>query len=213
MPPQDSFFLDWPARAARLMYLYSRTWRLRLIGQSDPDVAGILVHWHGDDLVLTPTMRHLKAAIMVSPSRDGAKLGRALAAMGHQPCRGSSSRGGAGGLLALKKALEEGHHADFAADGPRGPRLAAKPGPAFLAAKTGRPIYPLGVAVSRAIVFRNSWNQTRLPLPGARVVVVFGPALELRPEAARWPVHHQSRLVGAALADTVRAAEQALADW
>jgi lysophospholipid acyltransferase (LPLAT)-like uncharacterized protein len=186
------------------MLLFSRTWRLRIINQPDPAVAGIMVHWHGDDLILTPTMRHMNTAILVSPSRDGAKLARALTALGHQAYRGSSSRGGAEGLLALKKALAEGRNAVFAADGPRGPRLVAKPGPGFLAAKTGRPLYPAGVAVSRAYVFRNSWNQTRLPLPGARVAVVFGPALWLPPEAARWPAHHLSRLVGAALADAAQ---------
>ena len=209
----NRFFLDWPAWAARLMVLFSRTWRLRVVGQPDPDGAGIMVHWHGDDLVLTPAMRHMNTAILVSPSRDGDRLGRALEALGHRACRGSSSRGGAEGLLALKKALAEGRNAVFAADGPRGPRLVAKPGPGFLAAKTGRPLYPAGVAVSRAHVFGNSWHQTRLPLPGARVVVAFGPALRLRPEAARWPPHHLSRLVGAALADAARAAEAELTAW
>ena len=209
----EKFFLDWPAWAGRLIALFSRTWRLRIIDQPDPATAGILAHWHGDDLVLTTTLRHMNAAILVSQSRDGARLGRALAALGHQVCRGSSSKGGAEGLLALKKALADGRNAAFAADGPRGPRLVAKPGSGFLAAKTGRPINPIGVAVSRAYIFRNSWNQTYLPLPGARVVVAFGPALRLPPEAVRWPAHHLSRLVGAAIADASRAAEIELATW
>ncbi|MDR2934453.1 MAG: lysophospholipid acyltransferase family protein, partial [Candidatus Adiutrix sp.] len=199
-------FLDWPAWAGRLMLLFSRTWRLRVINQPDPDGGLIFAHWHGDDLILTPTMRHMKTAILVSPSRDGEMLSRALTALGHRPYRGSSARGGAAGLLALKQALAEGRNPVFAADGPRGPRLVAKTGPAFLAAKTGRPLYPAGVAVSRAYVFRKSWHQTRLPLPGAKVVVVFGPPLWFPPEAARWPAHHLSRLVGAALADAALAA-------
>jgi lysophospholipid acyltransferase (LPLAT)-like uncharacterized protein len=212
-PGEETFFLDWPAWAGRLMVLFSRTWRLRVIGQPDPAEGGVMAHWHGDDLILTPTMRHMNTVVLVSPSRDGAILCRALAALGHQARRGSSARGGAAGLLALKEALEEGRNAVFAADGPRGPRLTAKPGPAFLAAKTGRPLYPAGVAVSRAYVFRKSWHQTRLPLPGARVVVAFGPPLRFPPEAARWPAHHLSRLAGAALADAVLAAETELAAW
>jgi len=192
------------------MFLFSRTWRLRIINQPDPATAGVMAVWHGDDLTLMPTMRHMNAAVLVSPSRDGAVLARAMTALGHKACRGSSSRSGVKGLLTLKKALAEGHNAIFAADGPRGPRLVAKPGPAFLAAKTGRPLYPAGVAVSRAYVFKNSWNQTRLPLPGARVVVAFGPALWLPPEAVRWPARRLSRLVGAALADAARQAAQIL---
>jgi lysophospholipid acyltransferase (LPLAT)-like uncharacterized protein len=209
----EKYFLDWPAWAGRLMLLYSRTWRLRVIGQPEPTVNGVMAHWHGDELALIPTMRHMNTAILVSPSRDGARQARALASLGYHISRGSSARGGAGGLLALKRALAEGRNAVFAADGPRGPRLVAKPGAGFLAAKTGRPLYPAGVAVSRAYVFKNTWNQTRLPLPGARVAVVFGPPLWLPPEAVRRPAHHLSRLVGAALSDAARTAELELAAW
>lgn len=210
-----AFFGDWPAWAARFLKLISRTWRLRIVGQPDPVAAEpfIMAHWHGDDLVLTPALWYMNAVIMVSQSRDGARLSRALETLGHHTCRGSSSRGGAAGLLALKKALATGYNASFAADGPRGPRLTAKPGPAYLAAKTGRLIYPIGVAVSRAYVFAGSWHQTRLPWPGTRVVINFGPPLRLPPEATRWPAHHQSRIVTAALADAARAAELMLADW
>ncbi|GHV56835.1 hypothetical protein FACS189460_2350 [Deltaproteobacteria bacterium] len=212
---KNSFFLDWPAWAARFLILLSRTYRLRIIGQPDPESLGgaVMAHWHGDDLALLPTMRHMRASILVSQSRDGEILSRALEVLGHSPCRGSSSQGGAKGLLLLKRALAAGRIADFAADGPRGPRLVAKPGPAYLAAKTGRPLYPVGVAVSPAYVFKGSWHQTRLPLPGARVVIAFGRPLRLPPEAARWPAHHQSRLVSAAIADTGRAAELELAAW
>ncbi|MDR0882949.1 MAG: DUF374 domain-containing protein [Candidatus Adiutrix sp.] len=213
--PTERFFLDWPTWAGRLLKLIFRGVRLRIVGEPDLAEVGpiILAHWHADDLCLLPTLPHLRADILVSQSRDGAMLGRALAVLGHQARRGSSSRGGAAGLLALKHSLESGHNVAFAADGPRGPRLVAKPGAFYLAAKTGRPLAPLGVAVDMAFTFKKSWNQTRLPLPGAQVVIAYGPLLTWPREAARWPAHQQSHLLGAAIDGAVRLAEAELARW
>lgn len=212
---EENFRLNWPAWAGRLLKFINLGVRLRIIGHPDLDREGpvILSHWHGDDLALLPTLPHLRADILVSHSRDGSALSRAFDVLGHQAVRGSSSRGGAGGLLTMKRSLESGRNVAFAADGPRGPRLVAKPGPAYLAAKTGRPVAPLGAASTLAYTFKRSWNRTRLPLPGARMVIAFGPLLYLPPEAARWPAHRQSLMVGAAIADAVRAAELELERW
>ncbi len=206
---EERFFLDWPAWAGRLLKLIFLGVRVELVNHPDLEAVGpvILAHWHGDDLALLPSLSHLKASILVSQSRDGSALSRAIEVLGHQACRGSSSRGGAEGLLAMKRALESGRNVAFAADGPRGPRLVAKPGPVYLAAKTGRPICPLGVAVTRAFTFEKSWNRTRLPLPGAKLIIYFGPLLTLPPEAARWPLHQQSRILSAAISDAARQAE------
>lgn len=212
---EEKFILDWPAWAGRLLKLINWGVRVRLIGHPNLEMEGpvILAHWHGDDLALLPTLPHLKADILVSHSRDGSALSRAIEVLGHQAVRGSSSKGGAGALLAMKRSLENGRNVAFAADGPRGPRLVAKPGPAYLAAKTGRPIAPLGMASTLAHTFKGSWNKTRLPLPGSKMVIAFGPVLHLPPEAARWPSHHQSRIVAAAISDAVRQAELELERW
>lgn len=212
---EEKFRLDWPAWAGRLLRLIHMGVRPRLVGYPDLEKEGpvILAHWHGDDLSLLPSLTHLRAAILVSHSRDGSALSRAIEVLGHQAVRGSSSRGGAGALLAMKRSLEDGRNVALAADGPRGPRLVAKPGPAYLAAKTGRPIAPLGTASSLAFTFKRSWNRTRLPLPGSRLVIAFGPLLYLPPEATRWPAHQQSLVVGAAIADASRKAELELERW
>lgn len=212
---EEKFRLDWPAWAGRLLKFINWGVRVRIIGHPDLEREGpvVLAHWHGDDMSLLPSLPHLKADILVSHSRDGSALSRAIEVLGHQAVRGSSSRGGAGGLLALKRSLENGRNVSFAADGPRGPRLVAKPGPAYLAAKTGRPIAPLGAASTLSYAFKRSWNRTRLPLPGARMVIAFGPLLHLSPEATRWPAHQQSLMVGAAIADAVREAELELERW
>lgn len=211
----DKFFLDWPAWAGRFLKLFFLTVRVRTFNK--PALAdegpAIIVFWHGDDLCLLPTQPWLHANILVSQSRDGSMLSRAFKALGHQACRGSSSKGGAEGLIALKKGLEAGVNAAFAADGPRGPREVAKPGPVYLAAKTGRPIYPLGVAAERAHVFKKSWNKTYLPLPGSRLAISYGPPFYFPKEAARWPAYQQSRLLTAAIFEANCQAEEELRRW
>ncbi|MDR2826824.1 MAG: lysophospholipid acyltransferase family protein [Candidatus Adiutrix intracellularis] len=209
------FLFDWPAWVARFLVLLSRSIRLCIVGEPDYTKVGpiILAHWHGDDLALLPIMRHIPAHIMVSKSRDGEYLSRAFKVLGYNVVRGSSSRGGAEALLIMKKLLDQGQIVTFAADGPRGPRLVAKPGPAFLSAKTACPIYPIGVAIERCYNFKATWNKTRLPLPRTREVIAFGPPLLLPPEATTWPTHRKCRLVSTAIADAVRRAETELERW
>lgn len=212
---EEKFFLNWPALAGRLLQLLYLTVQVRTFNKPDLESEGpaIIAFWHGDDFCLLPNQPWLHANILVSQSRDGSMLSRAIKALGHQACRGSSSKGGAEGLIALKKGLEAGVNAAFAADGPRGPREVAKPGPVYLAAKTGCPIYPLGAAAERAYIFAKSWNKTRLPLPGSKLAIAYGPPLYFPKEAARWPGYQQSRLLTAAIFEANYLAEEELRRW
>lgn len=206
---EHKFPFNWPRWAARLLKFSSKLVRARVIGYPDLAETGpvIFASWHSEDLSMLPHFGRSRADVLVSPSRDGSMLSQALGVMGFQALRGSSSRGGLGGLLALKKSLEEGRSVVFAADGPRGPRQVAKPGPVYLAAKTGCPVYPAGAASDKSYVFTKSWSKTKIPLPGARVVVVFGPPLHIPPEGAKWTNLEQSRILTAAISDTIRAAQ------
>lgn len=192
--------------------LSSKLVRARVVGYPDLRETGpvIFASWHSEDFSILPHFGQTGADVLVSPSRDGSMLSEALAVMGFQAVRGSSSRGGLGGLLALKKSLESGRSVVFAADGPRGPRQVAKPGPVYLAAKTGCPIYPAGTACDRAYSFKKSWSKTKIPMPLAHLSVVFGPPLHLPPEAAKWPSREQSRLLTSAISDTLQTAQKEL---
>ena len=211
----ERFFLDWPTWAARLLMLNSKLVRSRIIGHPKLPEEGpiIYAHWHCEDLSMLPYFGYAHSSILVSQSRDGAMLSRAVKVMGYESCRGSSSRGGLGGLLALKRSLENGQSVILAADGPRGPRGVAKAGPLYLAAKTGCPIYPTGSACSRRHVFKGTWSKTGLPLPGSRLVMFFNPPMYFPPEATRWPIHVQSRIITAAIEDAGQAARRELDRW
>ena len=146
--------------------------RTRLVGlEQVQSISCGVAHWHGDELALFPRFGHLTPTILVSHSKDGEIMARATRALGYRVTRGSSTRGAVGGLIALIKAVKEGHMVVLAVDGPQGPRGVCKPGIIRLVQKTGVPLFPVGVATTRRFVFKKTWNQVYLPLPFSRQVV------------------------------------------
>jgi hypothetical protein len=192
---------NWPLLAIRVLSLLSSMVRTRIVGlerlrQGSNYVAA---HWHGDDMALLPHFGHLGPTILMSESRDGESLARAAGALGYRIVRGSSSRRGAAGLLALIKAVREGHSAVLTVDGPRGPRGVCKPGIVRLAQKTGAPLFPVGVATSRRFVFEKSWSKTYLPLPFGRQVILLGDPLYFHEEKSADGMERGCRRVEEAL--------------
>lgn len=172
-----------PALLAPIYFLLRCTWRIREFGpaavlekyvrrggQSAPCV---YAHWHGDELVLVGYYSFRRLAVLSSLSKDGTLMARTLTILGYQVFRGSSSRGGARGLIGLIRAVKGGAQSAMAVDGPRGPLHIVKPGVIELARKTGMPILPLRTRCDRAWRFPRSWNQTYLPKPFARVEVEY----------------------------------------
>lgn len=169
-------------------WLLSRTWRIKHLDlKGNPFVeAGpsVYAHWHGDELVLIGAYVNKAHAVMVSRSRDGERLRKMLGWLGYHIVRGSSSRGGAGGLKGLVDAVaKEGHSASLAVDGPRGPVYEVKPGIIKLAQATRRPLIPGAAACSKRITFHKAWNKCFLPLPFARAAVMYGEPIEIPREA------------------------------
>ena len=129
----------------------------------------------------------LRRACLVSRSRDGELLARIVVSLGSRAVRGSSSaldgrsKGGAAALRGLARAVEEGFHIVVTPDGPKGPAGRLKPGIVMLGAMTGRPIVPLGFAVSR-FARLPTWDGTLLPLPFARFALSYGEPLRVPPE-------------------------------
>ncbi|MBW1733165.1 MAG: lysophospholipid acyltransferase family protein [Deltaproteobacteria bacterium] len=165
----------WPVWAAGIMKLASGLIRTELVGMGDMPAPGApyaVAHWHGDELALMPHFGGLGLTILVSHSRDGEIMARGARVLGYRVTRGSSTRGAVGGLLALIRALRRDHPVVLAVDGPQGPRGVCKPGIVMLAQKTGVPLFPVGVAVTRRYVFEKSWNRAYIPLPFSRQVIL-----------------------------------------
>jgi lysophospholipid acyltransferase (LPLAT)-like uncharacterized protein len=162
----------WPVWAAIALRFMSGLVRTKAIGveQITRGPCGI-AHWHGDELALIPRFGHIGPTILVSHSKDGSFMAKGATALGYRVTRGSSSRGAVRGLLALIKAVRNGHAVVLAVDGPRGPRGVCKPGIVRVVQKSGVPLFPVGVAGSKRFVFKKSWNRAYLPLPFSRQVV------------------------------------------
>ena len=130
----------------------------------------IYCFWHRCVIPATYRFRGNKIAVMTSRSFDGEYIARIIRKLGYGAVRGSSSRGGAGALIGMRKELEQGHPVAFTIDGPRGPRYVAKPGPVLLAKISEVPICCFYVAVDRAWIL-NSWDQMIIPKPFSQAMI------------------------------------------
>ncbi|MEZ4862760.1 MAG: hypothetical protein R3C14_15700 [Caldilineaceae bacterium] len=83
-----------------------------------------------------------------------------------------------GALRQMALALQEGHDVVVAVDGPSGPAGRVRPGALWLARFTGCPIIPVGTAASPSIRLPR-WDRLVMPLPGAKVVHIFGQPIRL----------------------------------
>ena len=111
-------------------------------------------------------------------------MARTLKLLGYQVFRGSSSRGGARGLIGLIKAVKNGSQSALAVDGPKGPIYEVKPGVVELALRTGQPIIPVRTRCKSAWYIPRAWNKTYIPKPFTRVIVEYGEAIFLPPNSS-----------------------------
>jgi lysophospholipid acyltransferase (LPLAT)-like uncharacterized protein len=143
-----------------------------------------------------------KMAVLISRSFDGELIALTIERLGFLTARGSSTRSGASGLLALARAVEGGRGAVFTADGPRGPLYKVKPGAVKLAQLTG---YPIGIFYAhpeKAWRLR-SWDQFLIPKPFSRVAISWGRQIEV-PESDDPLVTEAKRLEVEAALERVR---------
>ncbi len=170
---------DWvrsaaPAIAPAIIKLLCGTLKIRWLGAepTDPPVElrtpFIYAFWHQRLLLFSYTHRFHGIPILISRHADGELIARIAERLGFRTVRGSSTRGGAAGLLAMTRlgAVDMA----ITPDGPRGPRHRVKPGVIFLAAQTGYPILPGTVSYDRFWSFK-SWDRFILPKPFARALV------------------------------------------
>jgi lysophospholipid acyltransferase (LPLAT)-like uncharacterized protein len=137
----------------------------------------IFCFWHGEQLPLLCYQRRRRTVALVSHSADGQLQARALAVQGLVVERGSSSRGGARGLVAIVRRLARGEDAAFALDGPRGPRGMVRPGAAAAARLSSGFLVPMGSAAPRGLTLHRAWDRFRIPLPFSHVAVRLGQPL------------------------------------
>lgn len=187
--------LQHPATQAVLVWLGGlylsfalRTTRWEFDGAEHLDAAiasqaAVGAFWH-ERLALMPrlwlTLQHQapgrRAHVLVSRHRDGRLIGALVRRFGVDVVYGSSSRGGAAGVLSALPLLARGEHVVITPDGPRGPRRVAARGVAQIAAMAGVAVLPCAAQTSRRRVLA-TWDRMVIPLPFGRGVLVCLPPI------------------------------------
>ena len=168
-----------PRLVSALLRLLQWTVRIELVGADElqrrwrTGEQSVVAFWHNRLLMMPLAYAGRGLCVLNSPSRDGEIATRAVARWGVRTVRGSASRGGAKGFLALVRAFREGADLAVVPDGPRGPRYVVKPGVVHLGRAVGAPIFPVSYGATRLRQLR-SWDRLLVPLPFARVCFVVG---------------------------------------
>lgn len=143
-----------------------------------------LIHgfWHGRILSGSYYFRNRGIVVITSSNFDGEWIARIITRFGYGTARGSSSRRARAAMLQMVREVRAGKSTAFTLDGPRGPAREAKPGAVFLARATGAPILPFHLEADRFWELR-SWDRTQIPKPWARVALVIGAPIYVKPDA------------------------------
>ncbi len=154
----------------------------------------IYAFWHGRILLATYYWRNHGIVVMTSRSREGDYIARLIRLFGYGTARGSSSRGSRRALVEMMRELRHNRDVGFSIDGPRGPRYIAKPGAAWLAAKTGHAVMPFNVSCKSAWVL-SSWDRFQIPKPFTQALLSIGEPVTVRPEASEEEVEAAHRRI------------------
>ena len=152
-------------------------------GKTDIDAAdtskpAIFAIYHGRMVGLPGLRPKSKLTILISNSRDGEMIARALQEIGFSTARGSPAHGGVRGALEMKTAAKANSRLAMMVDGPRGPRYEVKPGLVRLAEITGLPIIPF-VTHTRQNYWMDSWDNFMAPFWGTPMLYIFGHPIDI----------------------------------
>lgn len=175
--------------AAQYIRLVHATGRWTVVGGEAPrrlwesGTPFILAFWHGRLLMMPYAWDRTRPIhMLISQHRDGQLIARTVAHFGIQTAAGSSTRGGAGALRVMVRALGDGDCVGITPDGPRGPRMRTSEGAVSVARLAGAPIVPATFAVSRRAVL-GTWDRFVVALPFARGAFIWGEPIMVPREA------------------------------
>lgn len=206
-----------PPIGAALIRLLGATLRFEEIGEpgahaDENPATRVYCLWHRSLLSIACHFRKRRIAILISPSFDGELITRTIRRVGYTPVRGSSSRGGAGGLRGMQRALDAKdralcNYAAFTADGPRGPLYQAKPGGVKLAQQVGGGVGTFYAMPDRAWQLR-SWDRFLIPKPFSTIVIAWQRPVDVPATSDEQQLEAARQQVEASLERARRAAEE-----
>lgn len=107
---------------------------------------------------------------VVSPSRDGKILQKALVSKGYEIIAGSSDKSPEELKNEIVSSLISGKNVMMTPDGPKGPTRKAKPGAVVLAARANKDILCLSFRYQKYYSI-NSWDRFKIPYPFSKVTI------------------------------------------
>ena len=137
----------------------------------------LVAFWHGRQLLMSFIKvdfdRKIPLYALISEHNDGRMIAAIVRRLGISSVAGSSSQHGSQATRELIGHMKAGSHVGITPDGPKGPAYHSKAGIIFLAALSGKPIYPMSYSAQSLWTFR-SWDGMILPKPFSRAVRMIG---------------------------------------
>jgi lysophospholipid acyltransferase (LPLAT)-like uncharacterized protein len=143
----------------------------------------IYAFWHENLLLLAYQYGRPDIRVLISEHADGQLITEIAERLGFRTVRGSRTRGGRKAMMEMIRDFGDDHIA-ITPDGPRGPRREVQPGLVYVAAKTGKPIVPIGISFDRPWRAK-SWDRFCLPRPWSRARCVTGELIHVPADADR----------------------------
>ncbi|HTU92102.1 MAG TPA: lysophospholipid acyltransferase family protein [Gemmataceae bacterium] len=176
------FAIGWLVR----LWIGTLRYRYRPMGASldpnQPHFRGryLYAFWHENILVPAYHYGRRDIHVLISEHADGQMIAEACRHLGFRVVRGSATRGGARAVRQMVRRSRSAHLA-ITPDGPRGPRRRVQAGVVYLAALTGLPIVPFGIAFERAWRM-SSWDRFAVPWPWSGAVCVTAEPIYVPPD-------------------------------
>jgi lysophospholipid acyltransferase (LPLAT)-like uncharacterized protein len=202
------FFMAWLIR----LWLGTLRFRYRPLGPNlDPhrrELRGRYVYafWHENMMLPAYCYARPDIWVLISQHADGQLIAEVCRHLGFRTVRGSTTRGGVEAVRQMLRLARIAHLA-ITPDGPRGPRRQVQPGLAYLAARTGLAIVPVGIGFHRPWRLR-SWDRFALPRPWSFGACVTGEPIVVPAEASRAMLAEYSERVETALRRVTALAER-----
>jgi lysophospholipid acyltransferase (LPLAT)-like uncharacterized protein len=172
---------------AGFVRLLSHSWRIRVEGLehfADARASGGILYcfWHGRMLELVVPHAGRGVGVLVSGHPDGVMAERIMRRLGYTPIRGSSRRNPVAGFRAMLRHASAGGDLALTPDAHSDGRF--QPGAVALARHTGHALLPVAAAADRCHRV-DSWDRFEVPLPGARVRILYGAPVRVPQDADR----------------------------
>ncbi len=166
----------------------------------------LYVFWHENLLLPAYHYGRRDIHVLISQHADGRLIAEACRHLGFRTVAGSTTRDSVRAVRQMLRAGRCGHLA-ITPDGPRGPRRHVQAGVVYLAARTGLPIVPVGIAYEHAWRMR-SWDRFALPRPGSAAWCITAEPISVAADAGKEALEEYRRRVEEALEEVTRTAEE-----